>query len=146
MTQGSGQLSVEITPEGGLAAWYINDTGGPSVKGQIVEPSVNVDLAVQTISTDEPDPIGVIYDEGVADGERIRIVFSGRAEVLFGNTPTRHYFARNNITTDGVAAGLAISEPLPVPPLANDKHFLEIGHILETKGAPGLALVNLHFN
>jgi hypothetical protein len=146
MTTGNGRQAVEITPEGGVAYWTENQTGGASVKGQLIEPSTATDHAVQTISTDEPDPIGVIYDGGVANGGQIRVVFSGRAEVLFGNAPTRHNFARNNITSDSVANGLAISEPLPSPPFASDKHFLEIGHILETKGAPGLALVNLHFN
>jgi hypothetical protein len=146
MSQGNQQPSVEITPEGGLAAWYENQTGGASVKGQLVEPSTTTDLAVQTIATDEPDPIGVIYDGGVANGGMIRIVFSGRAEVLFGNTPIRHNFARNNIASDLVNPGEAVSETLPTPPFATDKHFLEVGHVLETKGAPGLALVNLHFN
>ena len=146
MTTGNGRQAVEITPEGGLAYWVINKTGGASVKGNLVEPSTAVDNAVQIINIDEPDPIGIVYDAGVADGDMIRVVFSGKAEVLFSNNPTRHNFARNPVAADGGANGSAISEALPTPPFSTDKHFLEIGHILETKGAPGLALVNLHFN
>lgn len=143
---GNGKQAVEITPEGGLAYWRINDTGAPSIKGTLIEPSVTLDHAVELLAVGDVDPMGIVYDAGVADGELIRIVFSGLAEVLFGNAPTRHNFARNSVVADGIANGLAISEPLPTPPFATDKHFLEIGHVFETKAAPGLALVNLHFN
>lgn len=146
MTTGNGRQTVEITPEGGMAYWMVNKTGALSVKGTLIEPSATTDQAVQVLSIDEPDPIGIVYDAGVADGGMIRIVFSGKAEVLFSNNPTRHNFARNAIAADGGTNGSAISEALPTSPFATDKHFLEIGHILETKGAPGLALVNLHFN
>lgn len=146
MTTGNGRQSVETTPEGGMAYWMVNKTGAASVKGNLIEPSTAVDEGVQILSIDEPDPIGIIYDAGVADGGMIRVVFSGKAEVLFSNTPIRHNFARNPIAADGGTNGQAISEALPSPPFSTDKHFLEIGHILETKGAPGLALVNLHFN
>lgn len=146
MTTGNGRQAVEITPEGGLAYWIINKTGGASVKGQIIEAGASVDNSVDTISIDDPDPIGIIYDAGIADGDMVRIVFSGKAEVLFSNNPTRHHFARNPVAADSGTNGSAISEPVPTPPFSTDKHFLEIGHVLETKGAPGLALVNLHFN
>jgi len=129
-----------------MAYWVVNDTGAASVKGQIIEASSAVDNAVDLISIDDPDPIGVVYDAGVADGGQIRVVFSGKAEVLFSNTPIRLHFARNPVAADGGTNGSAISETVPTPPFSTDKHFLEIGHILETKGAPGLALVNLHFN
>lgn len=146
MTIGNIGGPVIFTPDGGLAYWVENQTGEVSVKGKLIEPSTTTDMAVQLIGLDDPDPIGVIFSSGIAVGKPILIVFSGLAEVLFGNTPTRAYFARNAQTGDGIAAGLAIAEPLPSPPFATDKHFLEIGHIMETKGAPGLAFVNLHFN
>jgi hypothetical protein len=146
---GNGGRAVEITPEGGLAYWVINDTGAPSVKGTLIEPSTNVDNAVSSLSIDDVDPIGVIYDDGIADGELVRVVFTGRAHVLFIGPTTRHDFARNCIAADvGATNGQAISEALPTPPLATDKHFREVGHVFESVAGPGpvLALVNLHFN
>lgn len=144
---GSGGKAVEITPEGGLAFWIENQTGEVSVKGKLICPSQTTDDAVELVAVDEVDPNGVIYDAGVAIGGRMRVVFSGKAHVLFSNAATRHFFARCMVAADaGAANGLAISEALPVPPLATDKHFRECGHILETTGGAGLALTNLHFN
>lgn len=146
---GNGGRAVEITPEGGLAYWIINDTGAPSVKGNLVEPSVNVDKAVELLSIDDADPMAIVYDGGAADGELMRVVFSGLAQVLFIGATTRHHFARNCVAADaGATNGQAVSEPVPTPPFATDKHFLEIGHIFESVAGPGpvLALVNLHFN
>ena len=144
---GGGGQAVEITPEGGLAYWVTNDTGAPSVKGTLIEPSVNVDRGVEVLSIDDVDPTGAIYDDGVADGELMRVVFSGFAEVLFIGSTTRHHFARNCVAADaGAANGRAISELAPTPPLSTDKHFREIGHVFESRVGAGLALVNLHFN
>jgi hypothetical protein len=146
---GNGGRAVEITPEGGMAYWRINDTGAPSVKGSLIEPSTTIDAAVNLLSIDDVDPIGIVYDEGVPDGDPIRVVFSGIAQVLFIGATTRHDFARNCVAADvGATNGQAISEAVPTPPLATDKHFREIGHVFESVAGPGpvLALVNLHFN
>lgn len=139
--------TVKTTAEGGLTIRFTNKTGAPSVKGTVVGPTSGTDLAVQKIIKDTPDPIGVIYESGVADGSPVWVVVSGIAEVLFWNNPTRKQLARGSIGTEaGYEAGKAISEAVPTSPFATDKHFYEIGHVLETKGAPGLAKVILHFN
>lgn len=138
---------VKFTPEGGLAVRMINKTGGLSVKGQVVCAASGVDVACQLIVKDAPDPIGVIYEAGIADGAPVWVVVSGIAEALFWNAPTRKHLARGSVGTEsGYAAGKVISEAIPTSPFATDKHFYEVGHVLETKATPGLAKVILHFN
>jgi hypothetical protein len=144
---GTGGGPVEMTSEGGLAVWMINKTGAASFKGAVVEADSGVDNAVNLLDIDEPDPIGIVYDDGIADGDWVRVVFSGRAEVFYVGSTTRHYFGRNCVAADvGAAAGKAIAEPVPVPPFSTDKHFMEIGHLLESRVGAGLALTMLHFN
>lgn len=139
--------NTKPTPEGGIAIKVINNTGGTSFKGGIVKTSSNIDNAVELVPIGNPDPFGIMLDDGVPDGLPIWVVISGKAFVFFVNAATRGLFARMTRGADvGAAAGKAISEALPVPPFATDKHFQEIGHILETTIGAGLALVNLHFN
>jgi len=97
---------------------------------------------------DVPNPIGVIYEDGIADGEKVWVVIQGIAEVLFGNAPTAGLFARGFLTADGASyvAGKALCEAVPTSPFASDKHFYEIGHVLETRNDAGLARTILHFN
>ena len=137
-----------LTEDGGFAVKLINKTGGPSVKGEVVHPSDIIDNAVTKIVVNDPDPIGVIYDNGVPDGEEVWVVVSGVAYVYFVGSTTRGNFARGFITADGASyiAGRALSEAVPTPPLATDKHFYEIGHVLESRTGPGLAKCVLHFN
>ena len=136
-----------MTPEGGYAVKLINTTGAASVKGRGVEANSALDNSVVLVGIDVVDCIGVFYESGIADGDYAWIVTSGIADVLFIGATTRHDFARVNITADAspVAGGI-ISEAVPTSPFATDKHFAEIGHVLETIGAAGLAKVNLHFN
>lgn len=136
---------VRITPEGGLAIQYINQTGETSVKGTTVR--ITADSTVGKTAINVPDCIGVIYNSGIPVGQKVWVVISGVAQVLFKNATTAGYLARTFVTADvGSVVGKALSEAVPTPPFANDKHFCEIGHIIETVGAPGLARVNLHFN
>lgn len=144
---GNTGKSVEITPEGGLAFWMINDTGTNSFKGAVIEASSFVANAFDLISVDDPDPMGIVYDDGIADGELCRVIFSGKAEVFFVGSVSLHQFARVTVAADiGAENGKAIAEAFPVPPFASNKHFQEIGHTLESRTGAGLALTNLHFN
>jgi len=125
----------------------INKTGGLSVKGTVVCPSATVDLSVDKIAVNVPDPIGVIAEDGIADGQPVKVVKSGIADVLFIGNTTRKNIARGFITGDaGYIAGHALSEAVPSSPFATDKHFYEIGHVLESRVGAGLAKVMLHFN
>lgn len=138
-----------ITPLGGLARLYINQTGETSVAGKWVQMHDSISDAVQLCVINEPDPIGVIFSNGVPVGGYMWVVCSGVAEALFSNAPTAGYLARGFIAADATAsytAGIFLSEAVPSSPFASDKHFYEGGHIMETKTAEGTAKVNLHFN
>lgn len=144
---GNGGQPITFTPEGGLAFWMINKTGNASFKGAVVGASSTDVNAFELIAVDSPDPIGIVYDDGIADGELCRVVFSGKAEVFYIGSVTLRYFARVTVAADiGNEAGKAIAEPAPIPPFSTDKHFQEIGHVLEDRVGAGLALTNLHFN
>lgn len=139
--------NIKVTPYGGLAIKVINKTGAPSFTGGIIKADSVIDGAVVLCPIGNPDPFGVMLDSGIPDGLEMWVVIYGKAHAFFINVATRGLFARMCEGADiGAAAGKAISEAVPTPPFANDKHFQEIGHILETTIGPGIALVNLHFN
>lgn len=139
---------IKFTPEGGLAVRFVNKSGAPSVKGYVVAADSAVDRGIHNILKDMPDPIGVVYESGIADGEEVWVVTTGVAEVYFVGNTTRGHLARGFLTTDGASyvVGQALSEAVPSSPFASDKHFYELGHVLQSRTGAGLALVNLHFN
>ncbi len=141
-----GNNNAIITPVGGFAIRMINDTGGASIKGRIVEPSSTTDNAVKMTTDGDVDPIGIILESGIPNGALMWVVVAGIAEVDYGVAVTRGTFSRVSIVADGIAVGQAMNEALPSPPFATDKHFQEIGHPIESIGAPGLAKTILHFN
>jgi hypothetical protein len=131
-----------ITSDGGFFSTYTNRTGTDSVKGTIVISSANYDNAVDIAPTSSDMPIGVIYDNGVADGSPVRVIVGGRAQVLLQNTvaSTRGYWCGTSST-----AG-RMTQQATVP--STTDHWKEIGHSMEsvTGGTDKLAWVNLHFN
>lgn len=139
---------AKFTSTGGLAIQLTNKTGGNSVKGEVVTPGSSVNNSVVKITVDVPNPIGVFLDSGVADGQEAWVVVSGIADVYFVGDTTHGQFARGFLTSDGdsYVTGQALAEATPIPPFASDKHFYEIGHILESRTGAGLAKTVLHFN
>jgi hypothetical protein len=141
---------VKFTAEGGLAIRLLNKTGGVSVKGEVVTvyDDTAIDSAVEKIVVDVPNPIGVFYETGVADGSLAWVVVSGIADVYFVGDATRGHIARGFLSTDGASyvAGQAMSEAIPGSPFSADKHFYEIGHVIQSRTGAGLAKVVLHFN
>lgn len=139
---------VMLTPEGGLAVKLINKTGAVTVKGEVVHSNSGANNSVVKAVVDVPDPIGVFLDSGVADGLEAWVVVSGIADVYFVGNTTRGHLARGFLTADGASyvAGQALSEAVPSSPFSDDKHFYEIGHVLETRTGAGLSRVILHFN
>lgn len=135
-----------ISNIGGVLVRVLNDTGAPTVKGKIVDTSRDVDNAIRLTQVDVPDTIGVMFEDGVAQGAYTWIVIAGLAEVYYAGSVTRGWLARSALTSDGVAAGIAIGEAVPTAPFATDKHFCEIGHILESRTGAGLAKTIIHFN
>lgn len=138
---------VKFTEDGGLAIKLTNKTGAASVKGYLVHNSSAVDNAVVLSQIDIPDCVGVFLESDVADGEEAWIAVAGIADVYFSGDSTRGHMARVGVSQDtGKANGQAISEAIPTSPFASDKHFAEIGHVLESRTGAGLAKCVLHFN
>lgn len=138
---------TRITPEGGIAVKLTNKTGSASIKGYCVTASDDFDNAVQLVPIGDPDCMGIVYESGIADGDEMWVITNGIAEVYFWDSTTHGHLARTGLASDtGEVSGQAFSEPIPSPPFASDKHFCEIGHVLESRTGPGLAKVNLHFN
>lgn len=135
------------TPEGGIAVKLTNKTGANSVKGSMVRLNSGQDNSFILCVVNVPDPIGFVYENGVADGSECLVVISGIAEVYFIGNTTRGQFARGFITGDaGYVTGQALAESVPTAPFATDKHFYEVGHILESRTGAGLAKCIIHFN
>jgi hypothetical protein len=139
---------VRMTAEGGLAIRLTNKTGGASIKGYIAEADTTTDDAFTYTTDGVPDPIGIVYEAGIADGSECWVVVAGIADVYYGGAVTRGTFSRVPVAADGApyATGMAIAEAVPTSPFATDKHFQEIGHPIESIGSAGLARTVLHFN
>jgi hypothetical protein len=133
---------------GGFMVKLTNKTGGNSVKGEVVTTDSTTNNAVKKIVVDVPNPIGVFFESGIADGAEAWIVVSGIADVYFVGNTTRGHIARGFETADGASyvTGQAMSEAVPTSPFSVDKHFYEMGHVLETRTGAGLSKVVLHFN
>ena len=137
----------EATNEAGLQVKLTNKTGANSVKGDIVEPSIGTDRAFALGTVNNIDPFGIVYEAGIADGAECWVWIQGCVQIRFQAATTREFYARVTVTADaGSAPGVAIAEALPSSPFATDKHFQEVGHVVESIGGAGLALTVLHFN
>jgi len=125
----------------------INKTGVSSVKGTLVSASQTTDLAFG-IQTSEYDTIGVVAEDGKADGESTLLAVHGIADVLLkdGTASTRGYWVK----ADAIDGRANATQALPAGGTiaAIDDHFKEIGHCLESKasGVNVLCKVMLHFN
>lgn len=142
-----GSNSTGITSEGGFYETFINKTGADSVKGTIVVANTanEVDNAVSIAPANSSFPIGVIYEDGIADGSNVKVVVYGKAQVLLKDTvaSTRGWWCG----VSDVAGRMYQSQTVP----SATEHTYEIGHSLEYKaagvaGSNVLALVQIHFN
>jgi hypothetical protein len=141
------QSKICFNLDGGIMIKLINKTGGASIKGQVVHINSAVEGSVTYVPQGDPDSIGVFYENGVADGQEAWVVVSGIAQVYFVGNTTAGHFARTFVAADGdYVLGQAKSEAIPTSPFATDKHFCEIGHVIETRVGAGLAKCVLHFN
>jgi hypothetical protein len=139
---------IAFTDQGGIAIKLTNKTGAATVKGSVVTAGT-ADNGVILVPVNIPNPIGVFYEDDVAADAEAWVVIAGIADVLFSGATTRGHLARTSLNVDTTAqkvAGKALSEAVPTSPFSDDKHFCEIGHVLETKAEAGLAKVVLHFN
>ena len=146
-TMGDGD--VRMTPEGGLAIKMINNTGSPSVKGLLVSASSTLDEAFDLTVADCICPIGVVYQEGIADGELCFVVIAGVAEVLLEDSTaaTKGYWVRTSTTQVG-RADATTNLPSGGTIAAIHEHMSEIGHCIKSAGAGTDVLIKIimHFN
>ena len=138
---------VKHTNIGGLAINLINKTGANTVKGSVVSASSLLNNSFK-LQTNEYDAIGIVLEDGIADGQEAWVVISGVAEVLLEDSKlsTRGNWVTGAIT-DGRANATATA-PSGGTISALDNHFKEIGHCLESKsaGINVLAKCIIHFN
>ena len=134
-----------FTSVGGIAKKMINKTGVVTVKGTVVQMDTVVDEAFILAVADSKEPVGIVYEAGVADASSAWVVFSGKAEVLLedGSASTRAYWARTSITQAGRADMTNAAAPGPVA-----THFAEIGHCARSDGSGTdvMSLAEVHFN
>jgi hypothetical protein len=133
-----------ITPEGGFFIMLTNGTGADSVKGTLVACSTTADNQFVLEAT-RYDTFGVVYDNGVPNGKECRVVLSGRAQVLFKNSQSA---TRGYVVLASDTAGRAYNINVPSSNPGQNEHFMECGHVLESKDAGTNVLVYciLHFN
>lgn len=139
-----------ITVEGGFAVRMLNQTGGASVKGTVVEPQSGAveNRGVKAITADDPDLVGVIYESGIADGSLMWVVVSGMAQILLQDSTagTRGYWSRASASQAG-----RVNSTSAVPPGGGvtelDIHVREVGHCAETvdAGTNVLCWHHVHF-
>lgn len=140
---------VGLTGGGGLAIKLTNKTSASSVKGTLVDTHTSIINAFEVTGANEEPCIGVVYEDGISDGEECWIVCSGRAQVLLQNSTaaTFGYWARTSITAAG-RVDITNASPPGGGITEIDRHMREVGHCMETvsAGTNKLAWVILHFN
>lgn len=141
---GTGDMQIGdnllITSIGGIAIKLINRTGHSSVKGEIVESSGTTDLEVTLLPSGAVDPIGAIYNAGIAEGSNVWVVVAGIVQVLYdANGAINGGWVETSNATAGRADGSAAT------PAASPQHFEEMGHALEDAAANTLGKMTMHF-
>jgi len=149
---GPGQVEewaeVAITSLGGVCIRLENRTAGVSVLGTVVEADTVNDNAFKVCGAASVQPMGVVYQVGVAIGSLCWIVVAGIAQVLLKDATLS---TRGNWVSVSDVAGRA-DATLLVPPFGGvaelDIHMGEIGHCIESKAADTdvLAKIVVHFN
>jgi hypothetical protein len=146
-----GNNKFMITDAGGYAIKLTNKTGSASVKGELVAPSAAVDESFIQCTADDYDPIGAVYDDGIADGSTCWVVIGGVAEVLLMDqtAATRGNWVRLSETEAG-RADITAAAPSGGTIGEIDAHTRELGHCIESVAAGGagvkvLAKIVMHF-
>ena len=141
------KIDERVTPLGGITTRLTNKTGVASVKGTLVEANESIDGAFEVLS-DLYDCVGIVYEDGIADGEECLIVVAGVAEVLLKDTTasTMGNWVKASDTDGRADATLALPSGGTIGQL--QEHFQEIGHCIESKvaGTDVMAKIVLHFN
>lgn len=136
-----GSGAIGFASEGAIYETFINSTGAVSVKGTIVVASTTVGNAVEIAPANSESSIGVIYENGIAINDPVKVIVYGKANVLLkdGEASTQGYWA-------GVSDVAGRMYQINGDPSATE-HNREIGHSLQTvsSGTDVLSLVQIHF-
>lgn len=141
-----------LTGDGGYGIRLLNNTGIPSIKGTLVQASRTRQDAFEICNAGGQNPIGVVFDNNVPQGELCTIVITGTARVLLEDgteTDTGNWAMSSQNQAGRVDASLA-NPPTVGGPYGSPFtiHMNEIGHSVEivTPGVDKLARCVLHFN
>jgi hypothetical protein len=138
-----GTGGAGFTVEGGFYQTLINKTGANSVKGTIVAASLSTDNAVYIAPADSVMPIGIIYENNIADGSLVKVVVNGKAQVLLkdGIASTNGYWCGVSDTNGRMYQ--EATTPTTTPELSR-----KIGHSIEavSSGLDVLSTIIVHFN
>lgn len=141
------QTSSDVmqTAGGGYAVRMVNDTGAATIKGTLVEASSSVKKGCSVAAAAAIDPIGVIFDAGVADGDSCWVVVIGLCQALMEDATdgTMNNWVGSSTTQAGRVDCTDAS-----PPNAT-RHFEENGHCMETTTGAGddvLCWISPHWN
>jgi hypothetical protein len=132
----------KFTAEGGQAIRLINKTGSNSVKGSVVTAGSSIDFSFVLSPAGSINPIGVVYENGIPDGNYTWVVIVGIAQVLIENGITV-----NANDWAGVSNSVAGRAYAVISPPAAPTHDQEIGHFVEAQasGTDILAFTVLHY-
>lgn len=136
-----GNANLGLTAEGGIYETFVNNTG-TSVKGTIVIASTSVANGVDIAPPKTTVPIGVIYENGIANGSVVKVVVYGKAQVLLASNQTATVGYWCGVSDDTAGRMYQMQDA----PTGTSTHNKEIGHSLQTSTAGSLSLIQLHFN
>jgi hypothetical protein len=133
-----------FTDDGGFYRVAVNKTGSASEKGTVVQFCTGAgDLAFDVAPLSSYGVCGIVYDDGIADGDPCRVVVAGCAKVLLESTTgsTAGHWVRSSDTEAGRA-----NATTPVVPESIPLRFQQLGQAMETKGSGELCSITLHMN
>ncbi len=126
---------------GGLQVKMTNKTGAVTVAGEVVRAHTSIDGAFSTPAGNSDDPIGIMLEDGVADGSEAWIVVAGLAEVKLDATVGGASTGDRLITsaTGGLVRAWNTGGAVTL-------HTQEIGHCVRTGLVNSKVRAMLHFN
>jgi hypothetical protein len=109
------QLQSFITTEGGITSVLNNGTGANSIKGTLVKGGAS---GASSVVAGDTSWVGVIYENNRSDGDTVRVVVSGIAQVLLKDT-----------------VGVTVGELVGISSVAgrvDTTYTVKVGQVLET--------------
>lgn len=130
-----------FTDDGGMYITLINKTGASTIKGQVVQADTVNDGSFVLSTTNSINPIGIVFESGIADGSLCKVVVSGKAYALLKDTT-----AGTAGSWCGCSDTVGRMYQQASPPATNE-HDREIGHSLQAAaaGTNVLCLIVVHF-